>query len=421
MAPKPDGPGYRDENGQVDVVEWIVTSCTGFFTGDEETITQFGEDPVGWCATNLPPECGPEDISRCMPEILERCHEQGGDSESAQHLARYCGTFSQNSSTTYSSHHESSSQGGSHETYTSGSHCACDTVVNEICYTVNVYHQTNIYVHVENETTTTGCFGDRTPCTTTEIDDDFGCEYPVEFPTWDPDAPTEDSWGMPDDLSTPGEGTEAPGTTTAPPGGSTSTSPGEKAPAAEAAADVVETTPEATSLMPGIIKEPTEPTEPSRPSEPTEPPVDLAPPAADFGAGSQPVSPPAAEAPIDAPAEPPSGQPAVPPVGTETDTGTDPGFGSGADASPVAPGDEPSDEPAPDPGFGAGAPEEPVTPAPVVPGDAPVGVDPIEEPTPLPDDEDPLAPPPPPAPAFEAPEVESYEPVATDPGTVEEP
>ncbi len=214
-APTPGGPDYRNENGQTDVVEWIVSSCTGFFTGDEETITKFGEDPVGWCQSNLPPECGPQDISRCMPEILDRCHQQGGDSESATHLAQYCGTFSQNSSSTYSSHGESSSSGesshggssyggSSQTTYSSGSHCACDTVVNEICYTVNVYHQTNIYVQVDETTTsTTGCFGDRTPCTTTKVDEDFGCEYPVEIPTWDPQTPSTDTWGDPHEESPP--------------------------------------------------------------------------------------------------------------------------------------------------------------------------------------------------------------------------
>ncbi len=233
-APTPGGTDDRDENGQTDIVEWIVSSCTGFFTGDEETITTFGEDPTGWCETNLPPECGPQDISRCMPEILDRCHQQGGDSESATHLAQYCGTFSQNSATTYSSHggssssgessHGGSSYGGSSQTtYSSGSHCACDTVVNEICYTVNVYHQTNIYVQVDHETTTTtDCFGDRTPCTTTEIDDDFGCEYPVdtEIPTWDPEAPPTDTWGHPTDSPPP---TPETGHDT-PPGG---THPGE--------------------------------------------------------------------------------------------------------------------------------------------------------------------------------------------------
>ena len=244
MAPKPDGPEYRDENGNLDITEWIVSSCTGFFSGDEETIRSFGENPEAWCGTNLPPDCGPQDISRCMPEILDRCGQEGGDSGSSQELARYCGSFSQNSSSTY---HSSSSS--SDTTYTSGSHCATDTVVNEICYTVNVYHQTNIYTH--HEGSTTDCFGDRTPCTTTEIDEDFGCFYPEDVPSWDPHAPV-DSWDSTTGTTpTPQDGSEVPGM--APPATTTQTQTQDMGTATEAAtaAETIEMSPATATMVPG--------------------------------------------------------------------------------------------------------------------------------------------------------------------------
>ncbi len=326
MAPNPDGSDYQDENGQIDITEWIVSNCTFFFTGHEETIKSFGENPEAWCGTYLPPDCGPQDISRCMPEILERCGQSGGDSESSSHLARYCGTFSHNSSSTYT---ESSSGGGySHTNYSSGTHCACDTVVNEICYTVNVYHQTNIYVHVEGGTTTTGCFGDRTPCTTTEIDDDFGCEYPEEIPVWDSEAPN-DGWFDPiETMPTTPEGGETPGMTPPPTASTTTTQ--ETRPAAEAAAGTIDPTPMPTTMMPGRA-------DPAAEDSSTPPAESVEPPAPAFGQGDVPdpsaVTDPAA--PTDAPAvitDPPEGG----------------GFGEGAASEPVVDPVAPVEAPAND-------------------------------------------------------------------------
>ncbi len=340
-----DQPDPVDPKEPVDITEWIVEACTGFFGGDEETIRTFGEDPEGWCGTNLPPDCGPQDISRCMPEIMERCGQSGGDSESGANLARYCGTFSQNSSSTY---HENSSSGGSSTTYSSGSHCACDTVVNEICYTVNVYHQTNIYTHVEGGTTTTGCFGDRTPCTTTDLDEDFGCTYPEEFPTWDPDAPI-DSWETPTgtDPMMP-EGTETPGM--APPmTGQTQ----EKAPAAESAdeaAGTIDMTPSPGTMMPGRAEpkpeEPKESKESVDQSAPTPVPEPAAeavePPMPAFGQGSTPeeTSLQATETTLDSAAET---------TATSAEPAEDLGFGQGSTADPIADSPDPVETPVPDP------------------------------------------------------------------------
>ncbi len=210
--------------------------------------------------------------------------------------------------------------------YESGTHCACDTVVNEICYTVNVYHQTNIYSHVENGTST-GCFGDGTPCTTIELDDDFGCHYPEEVPVWDPDAPT-DTWATPTGgIPTFGVATETadmapaadpPGTRsdtsltnpTATPSGSM---PAGARPPAEAMVETIQEVP-AESLLTGAAPPP--------PDAGVETGDVLAPPATESGTTG--VSP-------EAPGDLPGDQPGL--GGDELGAG---GFGTGAAPEPDA-------------------------------------------------------------------------------------
>lgn len=130
--------------------ESIIEKILDLFQSNSVAI-EYGEDPQGWVEENLPEGTEAGDIARCMPEVAERL---GGPYQA--------------NAVRYNAHY------GSH------GHAATTSVVNELSYTYNTVYQQNTYIHAEEGSQVVNIQGDGNHVDQTQIDADFGTEYPED-------------------------------------------------------------------------------------------------------------------------------------------------------------------------------------------------------------------------------------------------
>ena len=165
--------------------EGIIDKILELFQSNSVAI-EYGEDPQGWVEENLPEGTEAGDIARCMPEVAERL---GGPYQA--------------NAVRYNAHY------GSH------GHAATNSVVNELSYTYNTVYQQNTYIHAEEGSQVTNIQGDGNHVDQTQIDVDFGTEYPeddVEDGYEDGELPEESPVDETDEVEDPMDPTDDPST-----------------------------------------------------------------------------------------------------------------------------------------------------------------------------------------------------------------
>ena len=121
---------------------------------NEETSQEYGEDPNGWCDSNLPEGCEPGDVAQCMPEVGAR---MGGEFQ--ERMARYNATCG--------------------ETGTP----VTTTVVNECSYNYNTCHGGGYFAECPPNVTVINV---HVTVVEAHWEESWHCEYPPgweEYPT----------------------------------------------------------------------------------------------------------------------------------------------------------------------------------------------------------------------------------------------
>lgn len=142
-------PETEAPRGEVD--ETVIDKLLGLFQSNSAAI-DYGTDPQGWVEENLPEGTEAADVARCMPEVTERL---GGPYQA--NAARYNAT------------HGAAGEAATH------------SLVNEISYTYNTVYQQNTFIYAEEGAQVVNIQGDGNTVTQTQIDLDFGAEYPEGY------------------------------------------------------------------------------------------------------------------------------------------------------------------------------------------------------------------------------------------------